>query len=129
MRYFELLEHNTNVMSYSQILEKFPQIESDLISVGEWENADPKDLTYRLVIEPIDVIANSAKEMYDNYDEFPEDAKRTNKIIKLLRSGSQQLPVFIKDGDSDNFVMEGRHRMVAFYVMGLKTVPVVYIIN
>ena len=59
-------------------------------------------------------------------DKSARDIK-TDKIIKLLKSGKPQLPVFIEAGDEHNFAMEGRHRKVAFYLLKLPYIPVVYV--
>ena len=34
--------------------------------------------------------------MYQSYDEFPKDKKRTEKIIKLLKAGESALPIYVK---------------------------------
>jgi hypothetical protein len=65
--------------------------------------------------------------MYGTYDEFPEDEERTNRILKLLKRGAQPLPIYVEAGDPDFFVMEGRHRMVAFWLAEMKTIPVAYV--
>lgn len=129
MRYNELFENADASLSYDELLAKFPQIKSDLSSVGEWLSSDPQTMMYKLVVEPINIVAQDAQDMLSGYDEFPEDAKRTNKIAKLLKSGAPQLPVFMEYGDVNHFVMEGRHRMVAFYMLNLPSVPVVYAIK
>jgi len=36
------------------------------------------------------------------------------------------MPMYVEQGDPDLFVMEGRHRMVAFWLAGMKIVPVAY---
>lgn len=127
MRYIELFESKTDILTYMELLTIYPQIKSDLVSIGEWQRANPVDLTYKLVIEPISLVIDDASSMYASYDEFPEDEDRTNKIVELLESGSIQLPVFIEMDDAHNFVMEGRHRMVAFYLLNMSTLPVVYV--
>lgn len=123
MRYFELLESDDPTISYGDLLAKYPDIANDLKDVGEWMNSDPVSLIYGLSIEPMSKFEKEAKEMYATYDEFPEDAARTEKIVNLLKKGAKQLPIFYDE--NHGFVMEGRHRMVAFYILGLKTVPVV----
>ena len=65
--------------------------------------------------------------MLGTYDEFPEDEARTRKILKALQSGEPVLPVFVEDGDTTHFIMEGRHRIVAFIQSGLSEIPVAFV--
>lgn len=76
---------------------------------------------------PVQVFAKTAQEMLGTYGEFPKDAARTQKISKLLNQGSPTYPVFIADADPDNFIMEGRHRIVAFWKAQMPRIPVFYV--
>jgi len=98
--------------------------DSDLKDVAGWlrTTVDNLDIDYKS--EPMSLYEKSAKEMYESYDEFPKDKKRTDKIIKLLKKGESPLPIYVEKDDPYNFVMEGRHRMVAFYLLGHKEVMV-----
>lgn len=98
--------------------------EFDLQSVSEWLNTDINNLEINYQKESIALYKQSAKEMYESYDEFPKDKKRTEKIIKLLKNGNEALPIYVEQDDPHNFVMEGRHRMVAFYLLGYKEITV-----
>lgn len=98
--------------------------DSDLKDVAEWLRTTVDDLDIDYKSEPMSLYEKSAKEMYESYDEFPKDKKRTDKIIKLLKKGERPLPIYVEKGDPHNFVMEGRHRMVAFYLLGYKEVMV-----
>lgn len=74
--------------------------------------------------ESIENYKKSAQDMYESYDEFPQDKKRTDKIIKLLKKGESPLPIYVEKDDPHYFVMEGRHRMVAFYLLGYEEIMV-----
>lgn len=127
MRYSELTESQTHTWSYDELLAKFGYaIASDLIDFAAWFKADSTQLKYNLEYCPMSKFIEEAKELYATYPQFPNDAKRTQKIIKALRAGAQQLPVFI---DSEGFICEGRHRIVAFMLLGLQSVPCVTIVN
>jgi hypothetical protein len=121
MRYYELFEESTPQLSYYDLIGKYPQIVQDLKDFGKWLSSDPKELRYLLTTEPMTRFEPQAKEMLGTFDEFPNDERRTNKIIKILKSGGIQLPIFYDA--NDNFIMEGRHRIVAFYLLGYSTVP------
>ena len=51
---------------------------------------------------------------------------KENKI-NLLEKGNNPMAIFIELNDKDNFIMEGRHRIVAFSWFGLDKVSVVYV--
>ncbi len=98
--------------------------QSDLKSVAEWLNTTVDDLEIDMKNESIQLYCQDAIEMLNSYDEFPKDKKRTDKIISLLKKGETALPIYVEKNDNNNFVMEGRHRMVAFYLLGYKEVLV-----
>ena len=102
-------------------------LDNDLNDVADWMNTTPDRLNIDIVQEPIEKFIKQIREMYDSYDEFPEDAKRTNNIVKLLYAGKKAMPIYVDKGDPHLFVMEGRHRMVAFMLAGMKRIPVAYV--
>ena len=99
----------------------------DLDDVADWMNTTPDKLSVTVKQEPIEKFIKQIREMYGTYDEFPEDKKRTNRILKLLKRGAKPLPIYVEANDPYLFVMEGRHRMVAFWLEGMKTIPVAYV--
>jgi len=99
----------------------------DLSDVADWMQTTPDKLKIVVKEEPIEKFIKQIREMYGTYGENPKDEVRTNIILKLLKRGAKPLPMYVEDGDSSLFVMEGRHRMVAFYLAGMKTIPVAYV--
>ena len=99
----------------------------DINDVAEWLGTTPDRVEMRIVEEPIEKFLPQIKEMYSTYEEYPQDAERTNKILKLLKAGKEPLPIYVEVDDNHKFVMEGRHRMVAFWLAGLKHIPVAYV--
>lgn len=100
--------------------------QQDIKSVAEWLNTTSDHINITIVQEPISKFIKQIREMYGTYDEYPKDQKRTEQIIRLLKHGSPPLPVYVEKDDPDLFVMEGRHRMVAFWLVGMETIPVAY---
>lgn len=98
----------------------------DLQSVAEWMGVPLENLNFVYRLIPISLFAKQAEDMSGTYDEFPKDRRRTNKILKLIKS-QPLYPVFIEEGDVNNFIMEGRHRIVAFWQSGVQKVPVFYV--
>jgi hypothetical protein len=91
------------------------QHQKDLQDVCGWINAKSiEDIETRFEKIPIDRLLGQIKEMGASYKEFPKEKARTRRICNLLESGEDANPVYIEEGDESLFVMEGRHRMVAF---------------
>lgn len=65
----------------------------------------------------------------ESYAKFPHDRRRMEAIVKKIQAGEPILPVFIEENDPDRFIMEGRHRIVAFLVMGITDIPVLFASN
>ena len=101
--------------------------QQDLKEVGEWLGTSADNVKIELKKEPISKFEKQIKEMYGTYDEFPKDAKRTNKILNQLKRGEEVLPIYVEKNDKHLFVMEGRHRMVAFWLNKMKEIPVAYV--
>lgn len=101
---------------------------SDKNDVAEWLNTDIENVRFYDVEQvSIDLFKKDAMEMLDSFDEFPKDRKRTEKILKEIAKTGIEYPMYVSKDDDFNFVMEGRHRMVAFLILEKKTVPVCYV--
>ena len=109
------------------LYEEVDPTREDLVSVAQWLHAEPYQIEVHIKHEPIDKFLGQIKEMHGTFGEFPKDERRTNKILRLLKQGATPMPMYVEQGDKDLFVMEGRHRMVAFWLAGAKTVPVAYV--
>ncbi|WP_404666647.1 hypothetical protein [Roseateles asaccharophilus] len=97
---------------------------SDLSAVAGWLKCDVDDLDLVVSAEPIQQFMTQIQQMMESYPEFPAEARRTDKIERLLRAGKPAWPVYVERGDQSSFVMEGRHRIVALYRMGVETIQV-----
>ncbi len=109
------------------LYEEVDPTREDLASVAQWLSAAPDQIEVHIKQEPIDKFLGQIKEMHGTFSEFPKDERRTNKILRLLKQGATPMPMYVEQGDKDLFVMEGRHRMVAFWLAGMTTVPVAYV--
>lgn len=114
------------LMRIKELIESIDPTQQDLKDVADWLNTTPDNLKIVVKQEPIEKFIKQIREMYGTYDEFPEDEERTNRILKLLKQGAQPKPIYVEATDPDLFVMEGRHRMVAFWLAGMTTIPVAY---
>jgi hypothetical protein len=108
------------------IVEGADPTQADIKSVAEWMDTTTGNLDIEIVNEPIQKFIQQIKEMYGTFDENEEDAERTEQIEDLLKQGAKALPIYVEKNDPDLFVMEGRHRMVAFWLVGMTTIPVAY---
>ena len=113
--------------AHTFLYETIDPTREDLASVAQWLRAEPDQIEVHIKQEPIDKFLGQIKEMHGTFGEFPKDERRTNKILRLLKQGATPMPMYVEQGDQDLFVMEGRHRMVAFWLAGMKTVPVAYV--
>ena len=102
-------------------------INQDLEDVADWMNCSVDELNINIKQEPISKFMRQIKEMYSTYDEFPQDAERTGIISSLIKQGEDPFPIYVEANDPYNFVMEGRHRMVAFWQLGMESIPVAYV--
>ena len=108
------------------IVEGADPTQADIKSVAEWMDTTSNNLNIEVVNEPIQKFIQQIKEMYGTFDENEEDAERTEQIEELLKQGAKALPIYVEKNDPELFVMEGRHRMVAFWLVGMNTIPVAY---
>lgn len=102
-------------------------LQSDINDVSDWLRCKPSLLQLRLKNISAEVFYQMAQDMIGTYEEFPEDEARTRKILKAIQSGEPVLPVFVEDGDPTHFIMEGRHRIVAFIQSGIAEIPVAFV--
>jgi hypothetical protein len=100
-------------------------IESDCESVSAWMHCEPSQLRFERAEVPIEVFLPLIHDLLSSYPEFPAEERRTQKILRQLKAGAPVLPVFIEANDEHSFIMEGRHRIVAIHLQGLKMVPVI----
>lgn len=110
-------------VGYEAVLELYPEVAGDLDDVAKWMECGIEVLSLRLAPEPMAGFTELAARLLDSHRTFPDDARRSRKILRLLREGERQLPVLVDD--KDGFLLEGRHRIVAFHMAGMDTVPVV----
>lgn len=99
-------------------------VEKDIESLAKWLKCDASDLRFKNENASIERFLPLIHDLIATYQQFPKEEERTSRIIRLLKSGGQPLPVFIDEDDGHDFIMEGRHRVVAFYLAGLTTVPI-----
>jgi hypothetical protein len=118
----QIVESARNGMTREELMVRYPGIEPDLAAVDEWMRVA---VSYRPTTEPMRRFSQRAQDLLDTYPKFPKDKARTDRIIKALRSGAIPWPIFVDT--EDDFIIEGRHRIVAFHVLGLTEVPVVYV--
>ena len=127
-KYIDFINENINSLKEITLKEAISLSQlSDIQDVSEWLHKNNNDIKFFYKEEPISKFENTIKEMESTYDEFPDEYKRTRKIYKLLKNGEKPKAIFIKLKDKDNFIMEGRHRIVAFKWLDLDKVPVIYV--
>ncbi len=55
--------------------------------------------------------------------------KMQNAPVKFtaIKQGGKLLPIYVEKNDPHKFVMAGRHRMVAFWLLKINMIPVAYV--
>lgn len=99
----------------------------DLRAVAKWLKCQPSELVSRTETLSIESFRNHIESCKASYVHFPLEERRTQKIRRSLQKREPAFPVFVEEGDSDLFILEGRHRIVAFYDFGMKVVDVVFV--
>ena len=99
----------------------------DIANVAGWLRCRVAEVQLRLEKLPIERFASIINACLASYDDFPEDRVRMQRIAELLKSGADRFPVFVKDGDEDLSVIEGRHRLVTFFLRGVKEIDVAFV--
>ena len=107
-----------------KIIKDQTVLKRDIESVAEWLDTSVANLKLTFKMEPIHKFEKQILEMLGTYDEFPKDVKRTKKIIGLINKTREVYPIFAEP--KHLFVMEGRHRVVAFGLLDIKEIPVFY---
>jgi len=97
--------------------------EQDLQSIALWLNVENvSQIAITMKSMSIDIFKHHIESMEASYEKFPLEEKRTKKIFSKIKNGAQPQPIFIEKNDPDNFIMEGRHRLVAFKWLGIQEV-------
>lgn len=115
-------------MTQNYITETDPKVlAKDVELISRWMKSDINNLNFDLTHEPIYKFIEQINQMHNTYPDFPKEKARTDKIVKLLKNGAPALPIYVEKNDPQRFIMEGRHRIVAFYLLGMTKIPVSYV--
>jgi len=99
--------------------------EKDLESIALWLNVESVGhIDVKIKKISINTFEKQINEMEDSYKEYPLEKKRTQKILDKLNNGEMPQPIYVEKNDPHNYIMEGRHRIVAFKWFGLNEVIV-----
>lgn len=104
----------------ADVLTRWPACGDDLRNLAKWM---PGGFRVSLSREPMDRFRETAFALLATYPTFPAEGRRSDRILRLLRLGEPPRPVFVDA--QDGFIMEGRHRIVAFLLHGMAEIDVV----
>ena len=108
------------------VKKRVDPVENDLRVVAEWLETTVDNVFVDVRQEPIAAFSDHIEELYGDYDESGVDFKRSYYIAKLIEHGAEIAPVYVAAGDPDLLVIKGCHRLIAFWILGMKFVPVAY---
>ena len=128
MRYIKLFENfdKLNKISLKNVIDLSQK--SDVDDVSEWLSKPINKIKFYYKEEPISMFSDTISEMESTFDEYEDEFDRTEYILDLLEVGGKPMPIFVELNDESRFIMEGRHRIVAFSWFGMDKVPVIYVI-
>lgn len=102
-------------------------MDKDVAAVAAWLKCPVEGLVLRKARLPLARFAAHVSQCKASYAAFPAEARRTRRIANLLRQGEPARPVYVEENDPHLFVLEGRHRIVAFDDCGHTEVDVVFV--
>lgn len=109
-------------ISINDILKQYPDLGEEIEKAGRWFDVP---LKFSLGKQPMAVFSERAERAIAAHRENPEDFMKTNIIIDVLNSGGTPWPIFLYG--EDDFLLEGWHRIVAFHILGMQTVDIIYV--
>ena len=127
MRWMEIVESQSQWYPAEQILSVYPELRQtgDLQKSVKWMSGASLDsCEISISIQSIEVFRKQIDEMTASYTAFPKDRARMKKIMQDIKDGARALPVFVEADDEHMFIIEGRHRVVAFDQLKMKKVIV-----
>ena len=113
---------------------KYPNIESmeypyyakdDINNIYEWFR--DSTIYFEFKMENINKFKNQIEEMESTLNEFPEDLCRIEHILIAIMLQDEPIYAIFVDKNND-FILEGRHRIVAFSRLNLTEIPVYYVL-
>ena len=96
----------------------------DINNVCEWFRDSTVRLEFKM--ENINKFKNKIDEMESTLNEFPEDLYRIEHILTAIMLKDDPIYAIFVD-KRDNFILEGRHRIVAFSRLNLTEIPFYYV--
>lgn len=127
MRWQEIVESEDQWYPAEEILTIYPELNhaQNLLKSVKWMSGVSLDqCEVRFSVESIEIFRKQIDDMMESYLTYPKDKSRMKKILLDLKSGHRALPVFVQEGDSTNFIIEGHHRIVAFDQMNMTKIIV-----
>lgn len=127
MRWSQIVESTDGWYPAEEILQIYPELNhaQNLLKSVKWMSGASLDqFEVQFSVESIEMFRSQIDEMVESYNTYLKDKSRMKKILLDLKGGHRALPVFIEYGDPTNFIIEGRHRIVAFDQLGMPKVMV-----
>lgn len=101
----------------------------DLRAVSERLNTTEDRVFFDVKQEPIGVFDEHLEALCGDFVESGTDFKRSYYIAKLIERGADPEPVYVINNAGELVIVKGQHRLVAFWILGLKFVPVAYVVK
>lgn len=112
-------------MITNMIMEIRKYCDNDIKDVSEWLNKEISYIKFEFVEEDICKFKKQIDDMESSLQYNIDEEERVMIIEELLKEGESPFAIFVDK--ADNFILEGRHRVVAFSRQHLKKIPVFYV--
>jgi hypothetical protein len=116
---------NKNICPNIESIEYSHYAKEDIDNVCEWFRNST--IYFKFKIENIYKFKSQIEEMESTLNEFPEDLQRIEDILINIMLKEEPIYAIFVD-KSNNFILEGRHRIVAFSRLNITEIPVYYVL-
>ena len=117
-------------MRAKDFVDMQPQPNLHDLTLAAWVfySTTPDNVDIDLKSEPIDKFIPQAKGIWNHFKKQIGEKRKVESMISTIKANIPfSLPVYVKFNDPTLYVVEGRHRLCAYWLSGAKTIPVAYV--
>lgn len=107
------------------LIDNSEYCDEDIKSMSEWLNKEVYDIKFEFIEEDISKFQKQIDEMESSLCYNIDENERVRQIEEILTDGGSPFAIFVDK--NDNFILEGRHRIVAFSRQHINKIPVFYV--
>jgi len=85
------------------------------------------NVTVNIVQEPMSEYESQAKNQWAEFKRRTHEKRKVESMIRSIQGGNFSLPIYVGSEDQQHQVVEGRHRLCAYWLSKSRTLPVAYV--